>query len=336
MEFKLFLRRILKKDRELLNRISRHFPRIVSVVDLVLEWSFEKFTHPAFALIATCLLVVLAATNVIDKIIAAAIAVAWLVTVIWIARSKPLRELTVLSRWVSVLAVGVFFGFLGDELGSWALREYQRQKAVEQSTSQPNVSFAQEQIKELNKFIIEPDEMTLREEFGLNEMMSMNIKLVKDMVANSKGMGPRSLGLLQYAQNKEIMVVNDLTVGHLSRHGGAFQLEGDASTVFEVVLPSAYSSNIRRLGKFEVSSELPSSIIQTLNEFDAAVKGNAETLARVEDAALKRNPNYFLYYDDFESPFFHQIDTLYFDKFIQLRPKADRVRDAIRQFGGVK
>jgi hypothetical protein len=200
----------------------------------------------------------------------------------------------------------------------------------------PKISETQtEALREVDQFIGEPDEMTLREEFGLNEMMRMNIKLVQDMVANSKGKGPRSEELLHYAQDKESMLVADRLGGHLSRRGGAFQLTGDASTVFQVVLPFAYSSTIRRLGKLEASSELPTSVIQALKNFDTAIISNVEMLARVEDDALKKDPNYFLLYDDSNSPFFHEIDALYFRKFVLLRPKADKVRDSVRKFRGV-
>ncbi len=202
--------------------------------------------------------------------------------------------------------------------------------------AEPQPTSQMQEIKEVERFIAEPDELVLRGQFGLNEMLDMNIKLVTDMVASAKEGRPRSQELMNYTANKMVMVVKDLTTGHVTRHGGTFQLNGDVNSVFEVVLPSSYSINIRKLQKFEASPELPTSIIQALKGFDAAIDGDAELLASVENDALKKDPNYFLHFDDTTSPFFHVVDTIYLDKFVELRPKADKVRDAIRQFLGVK
>jgi len=187
-----------------------------------------------------------------------------------------------------------------------------------------------EEIKALDQLIAQPDEWAVGEVFGMNEMMRMNFKLVRDMVgACDKGI-PRVPD--PYAKNKEIMIVKALAKGHTTQLGGTSQYTGDCSTVFQVVLPIAYSINTRKLEQFEASSVLPESVIQSLKDLEGAVKTNAETLAHVQDDALKKNPSYFLEYDNPKSSFFHAVDPMYSNRFIELKPKADAVNAEIRKF----
>jgi hypothetical protein len=100
-----------------------------------------------------------------------------------------------------------------------------------------------------------------------------------------------------------------------------------------LMLPTEYSSGKTQLLRFETSSELPSSVIKAVKDFDDSVYKNADSLLHVLNAALKKDPNYFLRYDDTTSPeYFHQLDAMWLNTFIQLRPEADKVRDAIRKF----
>jgi hypothetical protein len=86
--------------------------------------------------------------------------------------------------------------------------------------------------------------------------------------------------------------------------------------------------------RYENSSELPTSIITAIKELDSAVGQNAGNLQKVLNNALKENPDYYLHYDDDKSPYFHQLDVLIGDNSVPL--SSDKIRDAIRQFLGVK
>jgi hypothetical protein len=199
------------------------------------------------------------------------------------------------------------------------------------SLSATKISDSQlDEIKALDQLIAQPDEWAVREVFGTNEMTRMNLKLVHDMVGNCSKGTPNPPN--PYAKDKEIMIVKALTNGHTTQVGGAVQYTGDCNTVFQVALPIAYSINTRKLQQFEASSVLPQSVIQSLKGLEGAVKTNAETLAQVEDDALKKNPDYFLEYDNPTSPFFHAVDAMYSNRFIELKPKADDVNAEVRKF----
>lgn len=104
-----------------------------------------------------------------------------------------------------------------------------------------------------------------------------------------------------------------------------------------IVLPKQYVESKAALGRYENSPDLPSPVISAVRDFDMAVGDNAENLRKVLNSALQKDRNYILKYDDDASPqYFHQTDAMWLDNFIQLRPKADAIRDAIRKYLGVK
>ena len=124
---------IVNKDRELHEWITGRLPRALPAIDSFLELLFSVVTNGAFSVIVAFLLVVLAATNVINKIVAVSIAGAWLVALVWIARSKSLKSLTILSRWVLVSGIGIVLGVAGNDFGSWAMKQYNQQKLSERN-----------------------------------------------------------------------------------------------------------------------------------------------------------------------------------------------------------
>jgi hypothetical protein len=118
-------------DRWVHDRFMRAFPRAIPVFDAVLEVLFGVVTHPAFALIAAALLGVLVLTGVIKAIVFCSILFAWAVAVLWIARAKPVRALTVTFRSVFIGIIGVLLAVAGNSFGHWALNAYNHEKAAE-------------------------------------------------------------------------------------------------------------------------------------------------------------------------------------------------------------
>jgi|SRR5271157_1029509 len=97
-------------DAKIHARFASHFSRILPIVDAVLEWIHGAVSAPPFGIILTLVLVVLVETHVISTIVALALGLAWVVAFIWIARSKPLRKLTILTRMLVLTAIGIGLG----------------------------------------------------------------------------------------------------------------------------------------------------------------------------------------------------------------------------------
>ena len=109
-------------------------------------------------------------------------------------------------------------------------------------------------------------------------------------------------------------------------------MDMDDTTVYFIMLPKDYVSSKARLGQMINSTELPTVVIKSLTNFDSVIQQNATHLIEVLSAAMEKDQNLYLEYDNPNSPMVHEIDALYLDTFIQLRPEADKVRDAIRGY----
>ena len=198
---------------------------------------------------------------------------------------------------------------------------------------QSSVSKAQmDEIREVDQFIVGRDEMALRQVFGFPSMLEINIQLNTEAIRHVKNGTP--FNFQRYQNGREMMGDIALAEGHLHPAGGLLGLDNWLGTrVLLLVLPTEYSTGKKQLLKFETSSELPNSVIQAVNELDAAVSENAKKLLYTLDDAIRKNPNFYLLHDDLGSTeFVHQIDHTWNTEFIPLRPKADNIRIAIRQF----
>jgi len=217
------------------------------------------------------------------------------------------------------------------------------QKALEEirrntsRSGRPTVSGAQmEAIKELDQFIVGRDEMVLRQAFGFPLMMEKNIRMNITIVSHFKRGTPREI--TKNLIGHETLIDSELAEGHIRRYGGAFvQDQPDGTRVYMLMLPDEYTSGKKQLLKFETSSELPAPIIKEVKNFEDVVYKNADKLLHVLNDALKKDPDYYLRYDDpSSSTYFHQLDAMWLDNFIQLRPEADKIKNAVRQFLGVR
>jgi len=164
-------------------------------------------------------------------------------------------------------------------------------------------------------------------------MMETNIRMNIAIVRHFEQADDKVLDLRPFL-GTEWMLDSELAEGHVRRFGGGFQYDPpDGKRIYLLALPSEYSAGKKVLFKFENSTELPTSAVGAIKNLDDAVYENANQLLHVLNSALKKDPNYYLRYDDQTSPdYFHKIDAMWLDNFVQLRPKADGIRDAIRNY----
>ncbi len=203
---------------------------------------------------------------------------------------------------------------------------------------QPIVSAAQmDAIKDIDRLILSRDETMLRQAFGFPKMMENNIRMNIAIVRHFKQAENDTLDLRPYL-GTDWMINSELADGHVRRYGGGFQYDPpDGNRVYLLALPNEYTLGKKVLFKFQNSSELPTPILRAIKDLDEAVYKNADDLMHVLNTALKKDSDYYLRYDDQTSPeYFHQIDAMWLNHFVQLRPKADKIRDAIRKYVGVK
>ena len=110
-------------DQAMHSQLMEHYPRTMSIVVAILESLFEDFGRGAFGVFAGLLLLVLVAAKVISVVAGFSLGVAWVIAFVWLAQLKPVKDLTVISRWLVVLIGGTVFAFAAHIFGSWAFRQ---------------------------------------------------------------------------------------------------------------------------------------------------------------------------------------------------------------------
>jgi hypothetical protein len=192
-----------------------------------------------------------------------------------------------------------------------------------------------EEIKQIDDLIVARDENGLRQAFGFPSMLDVNTRMTRDRIIQFRNTNQENFNVGPYQFDGGQMLINN-EEGEIRRHGGGFVINLHHDRVSLIMLAGEYVRGKGFLLKCENSSELPISIIEAIKDLDSAVTQNAETLRTVLNDGLKENPDYFLQYDQVSSPYFQHVSELYLNKFIQLRPKADKIRDAEREFVGAK
>src|SRR6185369_10934363 len=123
--------RIRAVDKATHSFLMGRYPRTIRLVDGFLGWLFGIFKHAIFGVIVGLLLVALAVTGRVTVIVAISLGAAWLLTVVWIAKSKFVRKLTILSRLVTVIGIAVLFAGISIVSGRWTLAQYRQTKQEE-------------------------------------------------------------------------------------------------------------------------------------------------------------------------------------------------------------
>lgn len=253
----------------------------------------------------------------------------WLLVFLW---PVLLPAALVVIRKVRIVFVRVVVVvlLLGVPVGLWILNGWLMRVSSAPTTPTP------EAIKELDAFIVGRDEAALRQAFGFEEMFDTNVRMNIEVARHFRGSGKEPLSTGRYTAGKQMIVDTEIAKGHLQRYGGNGFLDCFANydgTICLLVLPAAYSSGKEKLLKFETSSELPSPVIDGVKNFDNVVSKNASSLLHFLNDAMKKNPDYYLRYDDDSSPeFFHTLHHLWLQNFVDLRPEADKITQAIRHY----
>jgi hypothetical protein len=110
-------------DQAMHSQLMEHYPRTMSIVVRILESLFEDFGRGAFEVLAGLLLVTLVAAKVLPVVMGFSLGVAWIIAFVWLAQLKPVKDLTVISRWIVVLIGGTVFAFAAYIFGSWAFHQ---------------------------------------------------------------------------------------------------------------------------------------------------------------------------------------------------------------------
>lgn len=243
-----------------------------------------------------------------------------------ISAKLPVTNLRVLAAKLTTIWV---FALVFTGIGLWI-------KSGHHADVDPAVFSSQlDEIKKLDRFIGDVDEMDLRAKFGFLAMETINIDVVGRCEQKFFETGVRACDYSPYVGKGWLLSMNT-TLTRLSRTRYGFHTAWDPSVVMMVIEPPAYVDARRAMSQFEHSADLPTKIISAITNFDKALDENVVILNEVLNDALQESPKNFIEARDPRSPRYGVVNAMYADRFVQLQPKADRIIVAIRDYLKIK
>jgi hypothetical protein len=129
---KTFTPWFIAMDQSIHSGIARRFPRLLRLADQASGTVFDIVSHNAFSVISGLVAGVLLITGAVDRGVVASLAAAWFITILWVAKSSPINRLTIPSRLVLVVILGLGLAYVTEVFGSWSLKQYHLSQATPQ------------------------------------------------------------------------------------------------------------------------------------------------------------------------------------------------------------
>lgn len=132
--------------------LNAKYPRQLKIIGASVEWIYNLFVSPAFAMVVSFLLVPLVVSEAISLTTWACVSAAWLVVVFGVARQPNIKRLSILKKIVTVVGVSAAMAILGTRYISFTLRSYYRHhpsQATDNSGEKVNDDLLAKRMKEL-------------------------------------------------------------------------------------------------------------------------------------------------------------------------------------------
>ncbi len=186
------------------------------------------------------------------------------------------------------------------------------------------------ELEQLQSFIGAKDENELREVFGFQKLVEVNLGIQRSGRAPDKYTAEQIAAINAYIKSN--VMEGDTRFGTSSNVDGRLTFTGNKGAVAMITLPNEYVAGHAALKKFESSMTLPSTVRSALLELDKTVTDNTTLLFDVLNEKVSQNPNNIIFYDDSQSKFFRVVPNIYWGRFVPLRPKVEKVLEATRNY----
>jgi hypothetical protein len=210
-------------------------------------------------------------------------------------------------------------------------------KAEPKQPSQLSPPLLEAQFSELHQiddFIGRKTETALRETFDLPKMLKFNIRLTRRTLAPQLVSPSESEELDAYFRGGQALV--DARFVRVTRTNNKVRADFIPGKIGILNLSTKYLTNRAQLAKYYSSPLLPSGVIESLKMFDKALQDNSTLMLESLNDSLASDPRNIFENDNESSNWWSSATNLYWQHFIQLKPKADKVNTAIRSALGVK
>lgn len=184
------------------------------------------------------------------------------------------------------------------------------------------------ELEQLEGFIGMKNESELREVFGFQRLLSVNLWIWRSGLAPDK-YSPQEINAID-AYIKSNVNQADTRFGVTSREGNIPKFTVNKGAVAIITLPKEYVAGRATLVRFESSMILPSTVRSALLELDQTITNDTSLLFDVMNEKVSQNPDNLIFDNDPHSRFFSAISNTYWDRFTSLRPSTHKVIESTR------
>ncbi len=175
-------------------------------------------------------------------------------------------------------------------------------------------------------------EENVRRVFDLNALVSNNIRLIKRQADPSSVSKNESDALDAYFLGSIFLAdlrYMNTTVDPVSK---AYQFGFIPGKIGGIRLPKRYLDPVNRLRQFELSIQLPSSIIAQLKDLEATLSDDMNIFIETVNDQLQIDPRRVLFDQDGKSPYLGATTNEYWRRFKPLKPKVDAIIASVKSY----
>jgi len=187
------------------------------------------------------------------------------------------------------------------------------------------------EIRQIDALIGRKDEMELRNTFDFPNMLKFNLLLIRRSADTDSVSPSESKEMDAYWAGGQGIV--DSRYLRISRHGdGPIEATMVPGKIGIINTSVRYIDAEKQLRELCDSPDLPVDIVAALKDFNKTVASDTSTLLTSLNESYSAAPKSVLEDSDTSSPWFGYASDHYWQQFVPLGPKADKVRLAIRRY----
>lgn len=187
------------------------------------------------------------------------------------------------------------------------------------------------ELREIDAFLGRKDEMGLRETFDFPRMFKFDVRMAQNQLIPGS-VSPDKLRAIDvfFAGGKGQIDARFAKVSRTEADG--IHYEAIPGRIGLLNLSKTYAASLSKLDEFIASATTPSDVKDALTEFRAAIVDDTTLMFDVINERFSENAQFLQHDDDYGSPLYGAVTNNYAQRFVQLRPKADKVTAAIRRY----
>ncbi|MDH7976041.1 hypothetical protein QH494_28010 [Sphingomonas sp. AR_OL41] len=185
-------------------------------------------------------------------------------------------------------------------------------------------------LGEINLFICVKDELSLRQTFSLPEMLEENVILAIQFLHLDTLNPLRIQRLNEFFENGQARI--DLRYGTVEVREFGNHYEPKPGTFGMMNTTATYVAARGKLAAFINSAIVPINVRNALKEFDEQIEANTKLIIEVINDLIATSPSLLVNSWKEESNGYGAAASAYARKFITLRPFAEKIDGAIREY----